>query len=110
MVNRREYKMLKYLKTVHTDSDIVRKFNPSAIDTVLGLRQKELVMQFSDAKFTFKITDKGMNAVYDFKEFSRHQRITTLWLPIMVSIATNLIVVVLKQLLPLIQMIQSNTP
>lgn len=110
LINRREYKVLKYLREVRTDCDIVKKFGVNAVGTAINLEQKGFVMRFSDPQPTFKIVDCGENAISDFKEHCRSLRITSFWLPMIVSIATSLIINGLQRLLPLIQSLQSNTP
>lgn len=60
------------------------------------------------------ISDKGRKALNDYKIAQKREKrmlwLKNAWIPILVSIVTNLIISALKQLLPLILRLLSHTP
>ena len=109
-INRREVRLLRYLRHVRTDQDVVRRFDPQTMDTLLELQNRGYVQGFTHPSREYLVTARGLNAVKDFNSERRGLWVRSVWAPVAVSLITNLIVSSAKLWWPLIQRLAANIP
>lgn len=86
MLEKREYLMLKYLRSEHTGAEIAVKFGPNAVQTATDLAEAGMVHQFNGSDASFLIASAGTNAMQDYKT-ARKQRLVSVWVaPIVIAI------------------------
>lgn len=107
-----QYRICKYINKNHNLLDVCSKFKIDYLELQDKLGYSSLI--FSDEKMDCNTKiELDMEVQDEFAEYKYQKRIMwlkSIWVPIAVTVAANLLIDVLKQLLPLIQQWLTNTP